>query len=585
MKNKIVIEKIISVMLAFIVYFCLCYNNDMNSYSMASWFVFAMLIIAFLKTNLFAKEHLKERILLTILFSFITVYGNVLYMSAYHNVDIIKEVLRLGTIKNILLYTPIIYIILTNIYLYLYNLNIKESKKINISNKLIFIISLIFIFICWLPYLLNFFPGTLSPDSISEFTMISNGLKSVSDHHPIAHVLFVALFYNIGNLFTNNINIAISFATIAQMLIMSAILAYTIVFLKARGVNKWILLGLLCIYAFLPVNGYYSIVMWKDVLFAGSLVLFTMETIKIIEKDRKGKLAKKDYVPFVLSSLFCIFFRNNAIYMYIIFTVCGFFLLLHNKKSITITSVILILSFFIIKGPVFSLLNVTKSASSKYIAIPLQQVARIVYRDAKLTKEEEKLINDLIPIETIKKDYNPSVVDSIKFNKDYNREVFDNNKLEYFKLWVRLMIKHPIISIESYFLSTIGYYYPGVESWATADNVYENEYGIKQTILLPEKVSNLIYNFNSRKFPILAMEWSVGLYFWVLLIAVCITVSKHGIKYIYPFIPSIGIWITMMIASPVWGEFRYVYCVFLSMPLLLLFPYYINGKKDKYEKK
>ena len=77
------------------------------------------------------------------------------------------------------------------------------------------------------------------------------------------------------------------------------------------------------------------------------------------------------------------------------------------------------------------------------------------------------------------------------------------------------------------------------------------------------------------------MEWSIGLVFWVILIFAMMSIRKNKLYGIYPFIPIIGIWITMMIASPVFGEFRYVYGAYTCLPLLMLCPYLLNKFKNK----
>ena len=79
----------------------------------------------------------------------------------------------------------------------------------------------------------------------------------------------------------------------------------------------------------------------------------------------------------------------------------------------------------------------------------------------------------------------------------------------------------------------------------------------------------------SRYTPLFNIEWSIGLCFWIVLIFVWISIKRK--KSLYPYIPVFGIWVTMMIASPVFAEFRYVYGAFTCLPLLMLIPY-INSK-------
>ena len=78
------------------------------------------------------------------------------------------------------------------------------------------------------------------------------------------------------------------------------------------------------------------------------------------------------------------------------------------------------------------------------------------------------------------------------------------------------------------------------------------------------------------------MTWSIGLCFWIIALFSFIAVKKaKDIKAIYLYVPVIGIWLTMMIASPVFAEFRYVYGAFTCLPLLIIFPYLLCNSKGE----
>lgn len=215
-------------------------------------------------------------------------------------------------------------------------------------------------------------------------------------------------------------------------------------------------------FALVPVHAFYSVTMWKDIVFSGLILLFVIELIKIYEK--KDVLQLKNLIWFIIISILMLFFRNNDVYMYFILII--FILLFFRKKFYVflVSFIIVIGVYFVITYPLFNVLNIKRSSLSEYIAIPLQQIGRIVHKDVKLNNKEKKLINDLINIEQLKKSYNPYSVDTIKFNKNYNAKVFDNNKIEYLKLWFNLVIKNPTVAVEAYAVSTLGYWYPNVEN-------------------------------------------------------------------------------------------------------------------------
>lgn len=571
-QNLINNKLLISVIMAIFTYFCICSEEIIVPYNPISWFVFFSLILLYFKTSIYNKNYKKDIIFFSVLFSFILVFGKIVYdFQNNASASVFRELLKTKSLICFVGFFNLIYIILINIFPKVCNYKIKNDIKPLKNNKNIFIISFAIILVCWTPYFLRFFPGTLTPDSISELNSVANNFKGVSDHHPVIHMLFVSIPYNLGVKLFDSTTIGIALSTITQMIIMASIFSSLIVFLKNRNVNKYMLLIILIYYSLVPMHGFYSIVMWKDVIFSGILLILTMETIKIIEK--KDNLKFKNMITFIITSIFCVFFRNNAIYMYIILALLSLIVFKKQIKHLLLSFVIVFGVFFFIKGPIFNNLNVTKSSSSEYIGMPLQQIGRMAFKDIEFNQYEIEELNKLMPLSIMKKCYNPQVSDGIKFNSNYNKDVFDKNKIKYFKIWMGLVIKHPSTALEAYATSTLGYWYPGVEYWSIADYISENDLGLDIKPKLPESTYSIFTTIENRKTPILNIEWSIGLCFWIIFIFGYITKKNKGIQYLYPYIPVFGIWLTMMIASPVYAEFRYVYGAFTCLPLLMLIPY------------
>lgn len=572
--------KILNILMAVITYGSICLLGVLKTYDVVSWFIFLVLVLFFCKTDINNKIMKKENIFLSILFSFVIIFGSIVNELKYNTkVDIFRIFFTFKNFIYIVGIFNLLYIVLTNIMPKLYSYSIKKGKSIFKSKKFMLIICFLIIMLCWMPYFLSFYPGNLSPDSISELTTVINNFANASDHHPIIHILFIAIPYKIVFGITNNMTISVAAVTLTQMFIMSLIFSSLIVFLHNRKVNDKILFVILVYYAILPMHGYYSVVMWKDVIFSGLLLLLTMELVKIIEKQKNNKLNFKQLISFIIVSIFCVFFRNNAIYMYFLLAIATFIFFRKYYKIFISAFVIVFGVYYIIKGPVFEALNITKSSSSEYIGMPLQQIGRMAYKDVKFTKKEKETLNKLMPLKEMKKAYNPIISDGIKFNSYYNSNVFDENKGEYLKLWLGLIKKYPSIALEAYSISTLGYWYPGVSYGSVCYGIVENDYGLKNDPKLGNQVQYFLFDIEKRGVPILNIEWSIGLCFWLILVFAILTVKKIGKKALYIYVPVFGIWLTMMAASPVYAEFRYVYGAFTCLPLLMLIPY-MNFKSN-----
>ena len=575
------LKKCLSFLFAFITYFTFIKMDIMVSYNVLSFAVFVLFLILYKKWLFENAEYKISSIVLASIFSILTIFGRNFYTfyNAY-NVNIWKEIFSFRSVVYLIGLIPLYFCIIHIIIQKICSITINTTYKYN--NKLFIIISMLLMLGVWSIYLLTYFPGTLSPDSISEYAMFINGLNITSDHHPVLHILFMSLFYRIGYGIYGIPNMGVLFVSIAQMLILSSIFTYTLVFLRKRNCPKILSYVLLLFYAFASMNGYYSITMWKDVLFAGFLLLLTTECYKIYEN--KDNLQIKNMISFGIISLLTVFFRNNAIYAYLILAVVILILLKKDFKKLGITFLSVILIFIFVKGPVFSWCGIRKSSSSEYIGMPLQQIGRVVAKGETLTKKEIKMINKLLPTEIIATSYNPVVSDGIKFNKNFSIDEFNENKLGYAKMYTKLLFKHFPTAMEAYFISTLGYWYPNVIYSSVLNATYENNLNIKIDTKTNDKVMDFLSKLESRNLPLFCMQWSIGLCVWTISILLVCYIIKNKKLGIIPFLPCVTIWITMLIASPVWGEFRYVYGLFTTLPFLIGIFFVNNKNKEKAKK-
>ena len=164
---------------------------------------------------------------------------------------------------------------------------LQKNKKLKILktimyNKRTFLWVWGLIFIAWIPYFLNYYPGVVTVDSMSQICQ-SLGIHGISNHHPILHTFFISIFMNIGKAF-GNYNLGVAIYSIVQMLVTSSIFSFTIYYMAKRKIDIKFRILTLLFYAFYPVNGLYSITMWKDIPFAVAMLIFTRS-----EERRVGK--------------------------------------------------------------------------------------------------------------------------------------------------------------------------------------------------------------------------------------------------------------------------------------------------------
>ncbi len=551
------------------------YNKLYETYDFMIVLLFFIILYFYIKNGTFSDSRTKKySMFLSIIISLTLSIGTITYR--YINNPVISFI----NIKNILkiiimtmgfipFFTRIIYFS----FLKLSKVNIikkdNNMKKLKIIHG--FLIALLMI-ICWLPYFLRFFPAIMTLDSYYIIHNVNHVI--LSDHHTFGFTWFFGIFFNIGMLIFKNMNLAVMFYTIMQMIILSCIFSFSIRYLYNKGVNKIICIFLFIIYAINPLFGYYSVTLWRDILFSGSVVIICTLLIDYIWNKYKFKL--KNVIIMTLAIIMLLFFRNNGIYVLIFSSILIIIFDNSNRGKIALYSIIIISLYFIIKGPVFDYYKVGKSATGEAYSIPLQQIARVLSKKEDISSDEKKYLDSIFNTEYISKVYNPIISDKVK--EQMNSEVFNKNKSKFFKVWFTIFLKHPTTYFESYFSSTLGYWYPNVNYWATAGEskaVFDENVESKPII----KIKNFNY-LTSRKIPFSLFIWSIGLQFYMLLFATVykLYIKKFDKKYIIPYIPLWSLWLTMMVASPVFAEYRYMFGVTASIPIVIIYSI-INDRK------
>lgn len=451
----------------------------------------------------------------------------------------------------------------------------KQSKFLK-TNKASFFIVWGIIFVAWIPYFLKYYPGLTTSDSINQIYQ-AIGVTQISNHHPIMHTLIISICMHIGNNLLNY-NFGLAIYSIVQMLIMSAIFSFSIYYMAKKELPKYIIIIATIFYAFYPVNGLFSIIMWKDVIFAGLILLFTICISELYFSEEKFLKSRLKKLLFILSIFLVIMFRNNGLYVVIL--ILPFILLSYKNhwKKLLLIFIIPIIIASIIKGPIYSSLNIKEGQVREALSIPMQQLARVTKnKEDRLTQTEKNSIRRFIQTDNIAHLYNPILSDPIK--NHFNSEEFSENKVEFLKLWVELFFKYPVEYIESFMCNSYGYWYPEATNWVANRTMEPNDLGLYDDGIINgkivEKIDSLI---ERRNIPIISMLFSIGFTFWMIIVFLIYCIYKKDYKKILIYLPVLILWLTTL-ASPVFCEFRYVYSMFTCIPILIV----INFRSNKGE--
>lgn len=563
----------------------LIYNNEFlngNSYNIFITLLFFAIYYFYSKFNLKCdKKTAKYSLILSCLLGVILSIGNIVSRYIYEapsNIFNYKKILCV----------VVMFIGFTTLFFTLFKIlmpKLKDVLKLNENNKMNkkeFIIMMLIIFFGNFLYFIRFYPAIMTPDSYYVIHYANNFI--LSDFHTFGHTWFFGIFFHLGKVLFNDLNSAVAFSTIVQMICVSIMFTIVIRYLYNKGLSKKVCLLIAFIYGFTPLFGHYSVTLWRDIMFGTA---FASLFISLYDFVTNKKVNKGNIVLFIISVLIIMFFRNNGIYIFI-FTIPFIIIFLKDKRKImSIICTILVVFYFVIKGPVFNYFNVAKSKTAEAYSIPLQQIARVIALDYNISDSDKKFLEELWEYDKVETDYSSITSDPIKRITD--NDVLKEKKKEFIQTYFNLLKRYPRVYIEAYMMETIGYWYPDIIYWSTggeSTGMFEEE-NVYSSPLTPSWYNFVIDGVKSKKLPLSNLLWSVGLTFIFLLISTFAT-AFYNRKILLCYVPLFGLWLSIMAATPVFCELRYVYGLFTCMPLLILIPlitaYKSNNKKTKEKK-
>lgn len=461
----------------------------------------------------------------------------------------------------------------------LYSALIESQKHIRSTTKIKkrnFFFTWAFLFVCWIPYFFALYPGTLTTDSLNELRAIL-GITKMANHHPVIHQWTLYPWIHLGQAL-GALEWGVALCSLVQMVLLSALLAAA-VYLVYRKTGSFVFsAGLTLFLGLFPINGYYSVTMWKDVLFGGLTALNVALLFWLTQPmDWSKPNAKLKGLLVVISLFFFCIYRNNGYYAFIIaIPVVLWAYRKHWKRILAIASAVLILvnGYYSL---LFDVLKIEKSSSAEMLSVPLQQIARTVtYAKNEIRDEEWDVLYEIFPeADQIPEKYLSWVSDPMKSPSFFRVDTFRSNPVRYARLWASLLIRCPSIYVEAFLCQNVGYWYPNINYWKKVDNINENEFGLERN----EKFASVRKSIGDF-YSTFVYTKGLALYVWIILLSFGLLICKKQYKLLAPFAILLGLWATTLF-SPVFCEFRYVYGLILSASICAATALAVPNLKDE----
>lgn len=435
------------------------------------------------------------------------------------------------------------------------------------KNLPVFVITSFFCIIISLIWFIGYYPGGFSNDSMGQLAQANTG--KYGDWHPVWHTL---VFFTLPLKLTGNIGGIVLF----QLICFALSIGYlSTIMNKYFGIKCMVLCD-----CYIMLNPYTIRILmypWKDVAFAiaGLVCTICAADIYFSKGEWCNKLYKIAFLGFIMAS--CTLFRHNAI----LFTaplIIALFFYMKKRNWFQLLSVVVI-TLVIIKGPIYSILNVVKPGNRvvETTGTPLTIIGNVAKEEPeKMDDELKNFVTSIAPIEQWKNSYRTGDFNSIKFSKtriDLNI-VEEYGFYEMLRLSAKCFVLAPESSLRGFIeLSDLVYGFTTGNEGDFAVSIADNSITYNGN----EKIKNVLdsyYLFFSKS--ILRIFKTLGIAIFAMLLAILSKISfkkKNDWKKILLCLPIFiyDFGTMLLLTGP---DSRFFYITFLVTPLIIMLALY-----------
>lgn len=494
------------------------------------------------------------------------------------------HILEKQDISHILQYfIPVLFLVIISLLL-LKNTQISNNTNTHFSKNKI----AAFLFISWLPFLLVFYPSV----GMNDTYYILQSPLGTSNVHPFFYNYFIAIPSKLSFKLFNSMTYGLCLSTVIQMLIMSYSISFTITWLNAKLKNKYVTYILILYFSFTPIIANYSIAAVKDTIFSVTLLLWIPLLYDTFVENKSILNSKFAKFYFCFVSFMTIAMRNNGKYIFVILIAFILYRCISERKILIKYSLII---FIICSLPNFYLTTFRNHPQlfQEAIAIPIQQLVRTVALNGKLNANQNSYLNNLLPLEKIKKQYDPFSVDSIKWDPNFKRKYLQKTKSDFIKTWVTGFYNNQHIYLDAWILQTFACWANKTPSWNNAQSTISfvlsdevlksNKFIIRDvsssSTILPISIAKSLENYMLKNSGFI----NPGNCFWIIGYIALLLIVKNKRSATIILAPIFLCWLSLMLAVPLSFAYRYAFMYPLCLPFLIIIPFIIENNEERKE--
>ena len=317
------------------------------------------------------------------------------------------------------------------------------------------------IFLCWLPYLIIYYPGTVVPDGRRQVTE-GLGMRVLTNMHPWLLSLIFGRIVLLGRLVSDNFGIFL----LILLLALGQLACYSEVCVKLRQWNspRWLQRLTVAWFGLYPLFGAYAQTLIKDGIATALTALFASHYMDLCIGDHQGlytdrkRLLQKGLI-LILTGIACCLTRRNGFHIVLPLAVLLFLALRKGHRFLWIVVAGGITLGYLTNAAAGQALGVENGSARVFYSVMFQQTARTVKEEPQtLTRKRYRIINKVLKARKLAELYDPNLSDPVK--NTFREKATPRQIRRYIRVWKNMGMYHPRIYAEAFFGGCYGYLYP-----------------------------------------------------------------------------------------------------------------------------
>ena len=427
----------------------------------------------------------------------------------------------------------------------------------------------LFIFCCYVPMFLIWYPGSFTYDTARQVQQISD--HAYNTFHPLLHTLLIRFCISFVNLF-ESMELCGALYSVLQMTVVACCFSQVCASLS-RSVSRRAARLSMLFFGLYPTHMVFASNCTKDVLFSAFLAVF----LALCFEESAIGLSRGQRVLRVACGILACLLRNNMAYAMAAWAV----ILMLSRRTFRRAALCAVLSVALALGVNAGLRAATDAEPGNAIemfSVPVQQLARArLYAPDRMTPQELQVIDTVFAGEIYKK-YDPTISDRVK--NDVNDQVFRENLSGFLGAWLTVGIKCPTIYLEAFLGLTLPSLYPyreykvspqyielGGNTGMTAAFALSPFVRPRRFAAVREWLQENIFDTGADDVPVVRLLFNTGFIYWLLLLFVLYDMYCGQWKRVLLCLLPVLLWGTYVLGPVMQG--RYLYPFICMLPLFV----------------